>query len=54
MDTCKNCVYRVFDDRWGEYRCEIYDHAVKDVYKYIDCESHERKEKGDKNDSRRS
>lgn len=43
MDTCKNCIYRVYDEQWGYYKCEIYNHAVKDVYKYIDCESHEKK-----------
>ena len=44
MDNCKNCIYRVYDEQWGEYKCKIYNHRVRDAYKYVDCESHERKE----------
>ena len=51
MDTCKNCIYRIFNEQRGTYECEIYGHRVKDVYKYVDCESHERKKKDDSNRS---
>jgi hypothetical protein len=43
MNTCKNCIYRVYDDVFGVFKCKIYNHKIKDVYKYIDCESHEKK-----------
>lgn len=44
MNTCQNCAYRVYDEQRGEYVCQIYGHRLKDIYKYIGCESHERKE----------
>lgn len=47
MDTCKNCIYRVYDEQIGAYKCEIYQHRLRDIYKYIGCESHERKGKDD-------
>jgi hypothetical protein len=52
MDTCKTCSYRVFNEELGVYICKIYNHRIRDVYKYVDCESYERKEV--KNDPSRS
>ena len=43
MDSCKNCIYRVYDERRGAYTCEIYNHLIRDVDKYIGCENHQKK-----------
>lgn len=54
MNTCKNCANSVYDDRCGFYRCKIYQHKIKNVDKYLDCENHElkpwmKKDKREKN-----
>lgn len=44
MDTCKNCVNRVFDERWGEYKCTVFEHRIYDIDRYIGCEHHKKKQ----------
>lgn len=41
MNTCKNCANAVYDDRWGQYRCKVYQHRIRNVDKYLECENHE-------------
>ena len=48
MNTCKTCAYRVYDEVTGTYRCDIYGHCIRDVYKYINCEDYEKKDGGKK------
>jgi hypothetical protein len=50
MDTCKNCGNYTYDLEHYEFRCKHYNHRIKDIYKYIDCESHKKKD-GEKDDS---
>lgn len=45
MNTCKNCEHAKYDDRFGGYKCTVYQHKIRDAYKYIDCESHKQKGK---------
>ena len=39
--TCKNAIY---DPDYDMKKCQCYNHAIKDVDKYIDCVSHTPKE----------
>ena len=43
MDSCKNCTHAIFDEIWGEYKCKVYKHRIRDVDRYLGCESHEKK-----------
>lgn len=45
MKSCLNCANAVYDDRFGEKRCRVYNHDVRDVDRYLDCKSH--KDKGE-------
>lgn len=44
MNSCKNCGNRVYDSDWGEVICSVYNHRIKDVDKYLDCQSHKPKD----------
>ena len=48
MNTCKTCAYCVYDEVTGGYRCDIYGHRIRDAYKYLNCEDHEKKDGGKK------
>lgn len=43
MNNCKNCANRVYDERWGQYKCKVYQHRIKDADRYMGCECHEPK-----------
>lgn len=45
MNSCKNCANAVYDERMGQYRCKVYQHRIRDVDRYLDCEDHEPKNK---------
>ena len=49
MNSCKNCANAIFDDVWGEYKCRVYEHRIRDVDRYLDCESHDRKKGKEEN-----
>lgn len=41
MENCKTCKHGVFDEKWGEYKCEI-----RQIYMYIthrECADYEKK-----------
>lgn len=44
MDTCKNCASYIFDEKWGEYKCKVYQHRIYDIDRYIDCRDHTKKQ----------
>lgn len=44
MNSCKTCDHRKCDDRRGGPVCGIYNHSVKDVDKYLDCEMYKKKQ----------
>ena len=44
MNSCKNCASRVFDPDLGEVICSVYNHRIRDVDKYLDCQSHKPKD----------
>lgn len=48
MNTCKNCAYRAYDELAGYYYCKIHGHRIRDAYKYLNCEDHEKKDGGKK------
>ena len=43
MNSCENCNHRTHDDRWGGPVCKVYNHSVRDVDKYLDCQEYEKK-----------
>ena len=47
MNDCTNCTHRIFDSTFGERKCQVYNHIIRDVDKYIDCAQHSKKEKAD-------
>ena len=48
IKNCKNCANAIFDERWGEYKCKVHKHRIRDVDKYVDCAKHKSKEKSGK------
>lgn len=40
MKDCRNCGHCTYDSTFGDRRCKVYNHAVKDLDKYVDCQSH--------------
>lgn len=40
MNSCKNCGNAVYDPDWGEVICGLHKHHIRDVDKYLDCQSH--------------
>lgn len=44
MNSCKNCANRMFDADRGEVICSVYNHRIRDVDKYLDCQSHKPKD----------
>ena len=50
MNSCKNCTNAIFDELWGEYKCKVYNHRIRDVYKYLDCNAHQKKKEVKKKD----
>ena len=45
MNSCKNCTNAIFDEVWGEYKCKVHEHRIRDVDKYLDCPKHESNKK---------
>ena len=37
MHDCKNCIFGVFDEQWGEYKCKAYAIRIYDLNKASDC-----------------
>lgn len=48
MVNCKSCANHIFDEKWGEYKCKVHKHRIRDVDKYLGCRSHKTKQE-DKN-----
>lgn len=44
MQNCKTCANKVYDERWGDYRCKVYQHRIRNVDRYLDCENYESKQ----------
>lgn len=48
MNSCKTCEYRVYDTKRQEFRCKIYNHKIRDIDRYLDCEDYKKKDGGKK------
>jgi len=44
MTDCRKCKHRVFDEQFCSYICKRYNHKLRDIYKYVDCNGYEKKE----------
>ena len=44
MNDCTNCNHKCYDPTFGETRCRVYNHKIRDLDKYIDCVQHSKKE----------
>lgn len=47
MDKCKTCKYSIFDEDWGEYKCEMYRMFIYNTAFGEDCEFYKARKKGE-------
>jgi hypothetical protein len=52
MNSCKNCAGAVYDPDWGEVICGVYNHRIRNVDKYLDCQSHKPKDDNSKEENK--
>ncbi len=52
MNICKNCSNKIFDEKWGEYKCTIHEHRIYPD-KRMNCNKYTPKKEAEKpNDNR--
>lgn len=37
MNTCKKCANRIFDEKWGEYKCTVHKRRIRKLDEYLAC-----------------
>lgn len=37
MDNCANCEHAIFDETWGEYKCEVFERRVYILLDSSEC-----------------
>lgn len=47
--NCMDCIYSMFDDLWGEYKCKILQHRIYILLDSTECEFYL---KGEKNENK--
>ena len=42
VKSCSNCGKCIFDAHWGDYKCEVFQHSIRQgtLFTAIDCEHH--------------
>jgi hypothetical protein len=51
LDTCKGCMFSMFDEKWGEYKCKVNGIRLYDLNRSVTCtlfklkEEHKKPEK---------
>ena len=42
IKSCSNCAHAIFCAMWGDYKCEVYKHAILHgkIYTETDCQHH--------------
>lgn len=43
MKCCKECEHSVYDEKWGEYKCELVQHRVYEPDRYVACRNYRKK-----------
>jgi hypothetical protein len=41
--NCTTCEHSVFDEKWGEYKCKLFQHKIYNVEKMSNCLYHDKK-----------
>lgn len=42
MQDCTECTHAIFDEVWGEYKCDVHKRYVKDFDKNTKCVHYEK------------
>ena len=41
---CPECKHAIFDETWGEYKCQVLKIRIPDITKYANCKNYAKKE----------